>query len=146
MKRKLLHVSAWLAVTLLLAGCATQIDTLRVYVPEEGGINFEKITDESLENLANPNVTRVGSRLQWWVNPLFCISRDGKTLAYNVFKNEKRNIFIKSLDVRGVSTQRTTRASVNDVCMSPDGKSIYFLSQRGTQKGEYNIWKMNFNL
>lgn len=29
---------------------------------------------------------------------------------------------------------------------APDGKSIYFLSQRGTEKGVYNIWKMNFNL
>ena len=29
---------------------------------------------------------------------------------------------------------------------SPDGKSIYFLSQRGTENGAYNIWKMNFDL
>ena len=29
---------------------------------------------------------------------------------------------------------------------SPDGQYIYFLSQRGTEKGEYNIWRMNFNL
>lgn len=29
---------------------------------------------------------------------------------------------------------------------APDGKSIYFLSQRGSEKGEYNIWEMNFTL
>ena len=29
---------------------------------------------------------------------------------------------------------------------APDGKSIYFLSQRGSEKGIYNIWKMNFDL
>ena len=29
---------------------------------------------------------------------------------------------------------------------APDGKSIYFLSQRGNVEGKYNVWKMNFNL
>lgn len=27
---------------------------------------------------------------------------------------------------------------------SPDGKYIYYLSQRGTRGGQYNVWKMNF--
>ena len=27
-----------------------------------------------------------------------------------------------------------------------DGKSIYFISQRGSKEGHYNIWKMDFNL
>lgn len=29
---------------------------------------------------------------------------------------------------------------------APDGKSIYFLSQRGSIEGTFNVWKMNFNL
>ncbi|MBQ9418250.1 MAG: PD40 domain-containing protein [Bacteroidales bacterium] len=29
---------------------------------------------------------------------------------------------------------------------APDGRSIYFLSQRGSQDGKYNIWQMYFNL
>lgn len=29
---------------------------------------------------------------------------------------------------------------------SPDGKYIYFVSQRGSAKGYYNVWRMDFNI
>ena len=127
MKRKLMQVSVLLAAMIFVTGCKTveKFDS-RAYVPEEGGINFEKITDESIETLTKPSVDRVENRLRWWVNPTLAISSDGKKLVYNVFKNEKRNIFTKSLDMRGGSTQRTFRSSVNDVCLSPDNETICF--------------------
>lgn len=133
MKRKLTKPFVLSFIVLvLLSGCGAQKTKtkesalMRIYVPEEGGINFEKITDETMETLTKPNVYRMGMRLQWWENPLFCVSKDGKTLAYNVYKNEKKNIFIKSLDVRGASTQRTTRSNVQDVCISPNNKDLCF--------------------
>lgn len=115
----------------LLAGCGTKVDYMRSYVPEEGGINFMKVTDETGEILTRPNVTRTVGRISWWGNPLFSISQDGKEIAYNVFKNEKKNIFVRSLDVRGASMQRTFRSNVNDVCFSSDGNNICFSEVNG---------------
>lgn len=130
MKRNFILL-ALIAMTIIFGGCDIEsevVNDIRVYVPEEGGINFEKITDETMEKLTSPGVSysSYDNHLNWWVNPLFSISSDGNFLAYNVFKNEKRNIFIKTLEVRGSSTQRTTRTNVNDVCISPDGKTICF--------------------
>lgn len=119
------------ASTLLLAACATRVDFTRSYVPEEGGINFMKVTDESGETLSNPNITRSAGRMTWWCNPTFAISGDGSSIAYNTYKNEKRNIFVRALDVRAASTQRTFRTLVNDVCFSPDGKNICFSELNG---------------
>ena len=138
MKRKFMQVSVLFALALCVAGCKTKelFDT-RVYVPEEGGINFEKITDESAEVIAEPNVHKIDNRLQWWVNPTMCLSSDGKIMAYNVFKNEKRNIFVKSLDVRKSSTQRTFRTKVNDVCFSPDNTTLCFSEVDGNSSRLY---------
>ena len=138
MKRRITQVSILLVATLLIASCKTKelFDT-RVYVPEEGGINFEKITDESAEVISNPNVRQIENRIQWWVNPTLALTSDGKTIAYNVFKNEKRNIFVKSLDVRKSSTQRTFRSSVNDVCFSPDNTTLCFSELDGNYSRLY---------
>lgn len=128
MQRK--NTVLWIALpvlALLAAGCTgAQIDFTRSYVPEEGGINFMKVTDETQESLSTPSVTRTAGRMTWWVNPIFAINHDGTSIAYNTFKNDKRNIFVRSLDVRAASTQRTFRTLVNDVCFSADGKMLCF--------------------
>lgn len=115
-----------LSVALLSTSCVTKVDYTRSYVPEEGGINFMKITDETQEHLSTPNVQRTAGRMTWWGNPLFAINNDGTMIAYNTFKNDKRNVFVRSLDVRAASTQRTFRTLVNDVCFSADGKTLCF--------------------
>lgn len=120
-----------LSVALLSAGCVTQVDYTRSYVPEEGGINFMKVTDESTETLTNPSISRTTGRMTWWSNPTFAISGDGTEIAYNTYKNEKRNIFVRSLDVRAASMQRTFRSRVNDICFSPDGKTLCFSEING---------------
>lgn len=131
MKQKTIKMTL-LAMTLLSAGCeSTRFDTSQTYVPEEGGINFVKITDETQESISTPNVQRITGRMTWWVNPLFAINGDGTMIAYNTFKNDKRNIFVRSLDVRGASTQRTFRSLVNDVCFAPDGDKICFSEVTG---------------
>ena len=53
------------------------------------------------------------------------------------------NIFIVNTD--GTGFQQLTFHPGNDTspCWSPDGKSLYFLSQRGNAKGSYNIWSID---
>ena len=59
---------------------------------------------------------------------------------------QNTDIFVISTD--GTLFTQLTYHPGNDISAiwAPDGKSIYFLSQRGTQDGNYNIWKMDFNL
>ncbi|MFA7081443.1 MAG: hypothetical protein WC135_02410 [Bacteroidales bacterium] len=113
-------------LAILLSGCAVKIDTMSVYVPEEGGINFTKITDENKETISNPNVQFLSGMMAWWGNPLISLSPDGQNIAYVSFKNGARNIMVKATTNTSMSTQRTFRKFVNDVCYSPDGKSICF--------------------
>jgi Tol biopolymer transport system component len=113
----------------LLVGCPSTknlIDTSQSYVPEEGGITFEKLTNEDNEQLIVPNITHVESRLQWWANPYFALSKDGQKYAYIGSHNGHNNIFVKSLSARSGSQQRTFSNSAQDVTFSPDGKSICF--------------------
>lgn len=118
--------------SILTIGCeGVKVDYTRSYVPEEGGINFMKVTDETNESLSTPNVQYTTGRMTWWVNPLFAIDGSGASIAYNTFKNDKRNIFVRSLDVRGASMQRTFRTLVNDVCFSPDGQKLCFSELQG---------------
>ncbi len=123
----MIALSLWAIVAVSCMPVQNVINTSNLSVPEEGGRNFVKITDETIEQITNPNVYRDNhSRLRWWANPLICISKDGNFIAYNVYKNERRNIFIKSLNEKGASIQRTFRSKVNDVAISPDAETICF--------------------
>lgn len=117
---------------IFLSSCTvSNIDTISVYVPEEGGISFTKLTDESKETIDNPNVNFYGGRLSWWANPLISLSPDGQNLAFCSYKNEARNIMVKATNNTSMSTQRTFRKNVNDVCYSPDGETICFSEENG---------------
>lgn len=123
-----------IVATIVLASCSSlKIAYVHIFVPEEGSTNFTKITDESIETLVNPSVEKNYStnRLTWWANPTICISNDGQTIAYNVFKNDRRNIFIRPVTGRGTSIQRTFRSRVNDLTFSPDGETICFSEVEG---------------
>lgn len=131
MKRNITHLSVLLATVLYICGCASQIDTSRIYVPEEGGINFVKVTDENAEQLIRPNIQQNGNRLTWWANPYFAISNNGENLAYICSRNEKSNVFIKNLNARAGSQQRTFSGDIQDVALSPDGNTICFSKLNG---------------
>ena len=80
------------------------------------------------------------------------MSPDGKWILF-VSNTPKGATISENLDiyvVRSDGSQLTqlTYHQGHDLSpvWAPDGKSIYFLSQRGTEKGVYNIWKMNFDL
>lgn len=118
-----------LAVGLTLASCEApqfQIAYSTVNVPEEGGTNFIKITEETGEQLITPNIVRTRERLTWWANPYFALTRDGQTVAYISSRNDNSNIFVKSLTQRGGSQQRTFQGGVQDVAFSPDGQTLCF--------------------
>jgi Tol biopolymer transport system component len=111
---------------ILLSSCAVKIDTISVYVPEEGGINFTKLTDEDKEAIVNPRVQFYAGRMSWWGNPLISLSPDGQSIAYVSLKNGAHNIMVKATNNTSMSTQRTFRKFIRDVCYSPDGESICF--------------------
>jgi Tol biopolymer transport system component len=76
------------------------------------------------------------------------ISPDGKRILCvgssigNKPSESNLNIFMVNID--GTGFQQLTFHLGNDAspCWSPEGKSIYFLSQRGNAKGSYNIWSI----
>lgn len=80
------------------------------------------------------------------------LSPDGKWILFtsNTPKSETRPENLDIYVVRSDGSQMTQLTYHNGHDLSPvwapDGNSIYFLSQRGTEKGVYNIWKMNFDL
>ena len=82
------------------------------------------------------------------------LSPDGKWLLCtgNSFteKNKRPNTDIFAVRVDGTSLTQLTYHPGNDLSAvwSPDGKSIYFLSERGSTVPDkyYNVWKMDFNL
>ena len=111
----------------LLSGCGImQVDTSQTYVPEEGGITFVKMTNEENEQLIVPNIKYDGSRLSWWAAPYFTLTAEGDRYAYIGSHNGHSNIFVKSLSARSGSQQRTFSNTAQDICFSPDGKTICF--------------------
>lgn len=64
------------------------------------------------------------------------------------FVETKQNTDIYVVRTDGSQLTQLTYHNGNDCSptWSPDGKFIYFLSQRGSQTGNYNVWRMNFDL
>lgn len=118
-----------------------------ISVPEEGGVKFEKITDDA-DAVAIPFRTQktkfsIGkkdiSSVTWWVNPLIALSPDGSKIGYVNYKNDTRNIMIKSSSAGGASVQRTFRTGVMDFTWSKDGKTLCFTELRGGHAGIYLV-------
>lgn len=80
------------------------------------------------------------------------LSPDGRWILFTANTQQKpgvpENLDIYVVRVDGSQLTQLTYHHGHDLSpvWSPNGKSIYFLSQRGSDKGIYNIWKMNFNL
>nr|MBD5377612.1 hypothetical protein [Bacteroides sp.] len=145
----------FLAATFALAllGTATvdakrvKIDYSIIDVPEEGGVSFERITENSdcvnSENLVSTSKGLFGvknlSKIDWWVNPRIAISPDGKKLAYLNWKNRTSNVMVKDAQRGGASTQRTFRTNVTDFTWSPDGKTLCFTEYRSGHFGVFLV-------
>ena len=80
------------------------------------------------------------------------LSPDGKWIVVQgnakSSKDKKVNLDIYVVRTDGSNLTQLTYDSHNDMCpvFSKDGKSIFFISDRGNKKEKYNIWKMNFRM
>lgn len=142
--------------TIALALLAIDADAKRVkfdyslvFVPEEGGVKFEKITDDAdyvadyKGNLVAGSSSIFGkkktSTIDWWVIPQIALSPDGKRIGYINEKNGTNNIMIKSASKGGASVQRTFRTNVQGFSWSPDGKTLCFTEIRNGHQGLYLV-------
>lgn len=145
MKQKFLLLFL-LAVVLDMGAKRVQTNLSEIYVPEEGGIKFEKITEDAdcvrfnhLVSKRNGIFGNNSSMINWWVNPQIAISPDGEKIAYLNYKNQTANVMVKNASSGGSSTQRTFRSNVTDFTWSPDGKTICFTEYRNGHYGIYLI-------
>lgn len=148
MKQKLIPLlfMALLCSTTLEAKRA-KLDNSVIYVPEEGGVKFEKITDDTDCINSEYLVTKAKgifgpknvSKISWWINPRIALSPDGKKIAYLNWKNNTSNVMVKDATKGGASTQRTFRSYVTDFTWSPDGKTLCFTEYRGGKHGIYLV-------
>jgi len=126
---------------------AKKIDYSLVSVPEEGGVKFERITEDadavSSVFPARKSLFKIfggkASTVTWWINPQIAVSPDGKKLAYINNKNGTTNVMVKDAKRGGSSVQRTFRTNVRDFTLSPDGKTICFTEWRGGHYGIYLV-------
>lgn len=75
------------------------------------------------------------------------VSPDGSKVAFVGYSKESGkpgNFDIFTVGIDGTNLTQLTFHEVNDVCprWAPDGKSIYFLSQRQSPKGKWNVWNV----
>lgn len=104
-------------------------------------INYETGTEECIVSDTNRSFT----------TPM--ISPDGQWILFvgsniineNSFSYTNTDIFVAKID--GTNLTQITYHAADDLSpvWSRDGKYIYFISQRGSDTGTANIWRMNFN-
>lgn len=124
-----------------------KVDYSVIEVPEEGGVRFEKITDDAdcvnstwlVAKAGNFFGLKNSSTIDWWVNPIIALSPDGTKLAYLNWKNKTSNVMVKPSTKGGASTQRTFRTMVRDFTWSPDGETICFTEFRSGHNGIYLV-------
>lgn len=109
------------------------------------------ILSEPGKNFTTPSVSPDGQ----WIVVMANSSSNAKNVAAGnkktkVFsysdKKQNTDIFVVKMD--GTQLTQLTYHKGNDCqpAWSPDGKYIYFVSQRGSQTGDYNVWRMDFTL
>lgn len=139
------------AMGLVLYSCASLMNNTSavfsiIAVPEEGGINFVKITEDAdavanpgvrVQRMASTNSTRVN--IEWWINPVIAVSPDGGRIAYVNYKNKMSNVMVKSATSGGSSIQRTFRNFITDFSWSPDGNKFCFTENRNNRSGIYTV-------
>lgn len=156
MKKLLITLAALSTIT--MADAKVKFDFSVIFVPEEGGVKFEKITDDAdrVADYCNGGSRHgksggivasasgiFGSRkttvLDWWILPQIALSPDGKRIGYINEKNGTTNIMIKSATKGGASIQRTFRTNVQGFTWSPDGKELCFTEMRSGHQGIYLV-------
>lgn len=147
MKKVIIMAIASVLITGTCAAKKIKFDFSLVNVPEEGGVKFERITDDAdcvfSDYLVNTRTGIFGKKkamsVDWWVNPQIGLSPDGQKLGYLNYKNKTSNIMVKSAKTGGASVQRTFRSNVEDFTWSPDGKTLCFTEVRNGHHGIYLV-------
>lgn len=108
-------------VIFLFSSCGSINQVAESYVPEESGLNLQKISDESknsvigatqltTSSLMNKSTISGNKKYLLWASiRSLSISPDGLSLAYLSVMNKQTNVMIRKATSLGVSTQRTTR-------------------------------------
>lgn len=145
--KKFAVLAAAVAISVAASAGKPKIDYSLVSVPEEGGVKFERITEDadavSSVFPAKKSLFKFGggkgSTVDWWVNPQIAVTPDGKKLAYINNKNGTTNVMVKDAKRGGSSVQRTFRTNVRDFTLSPDGSTICFTEWRSGHYGIYLV-------
>lgn len=103
-------------------------------------VNFEKgqetllVSDEN-HSFTNPSLSPDGR----WI-----VMQGNNTSS----KNKKKNLDIYVVRTDGTRLSQITYSPSLDTCpiFSPDGQYIYFLSDRGNKKENFNVWRMTFRM
>src|SRR5664280_1563539 len=90
------------------------------------------IMRDNVRGFSTPKISPDGKRL-------LCV---GSTMGVKPSESNL-NIFLVNIDGTGFQQLTFHPGNDNSPCWAPDGKSIYFLSQRGNPKGSYNIWSID---
>lgn len=139
MKKNSLLISALALTALFFTSCRTEL-----YVQEEQGYTFEKITDENVDQIVRPKIT-IGNRygnVETWAQYLAIdASKDGQSLGFVAQKNHNWNIFIRPVGSHSTSMQRTYRNIVTAFCYSPNSENICFSEL--ADNGHYQLYITN---
>ncbi|MBP7359316.1 MAG: PD40 domain-containing protein [Prevotella sp.] len=109
---------------------AQEVNYSVISVPEESSCGFVRITSDN-DYVCMPIVKRNSKIAIWATNKVIGTSPDGKDIAFLSARNQTYNIFIKNLEKKSVSVQRTKRQLVTDFSYSPDGSNICFAEKQG---------------
>lgn len=145
--KKIFTIAAAAAIVLSASAAKPKVDYTIVSVPEEGGVKFERITEDA-DAVSTDFVLKKGTSffgngkktmIDWWVNPQIAVTPDGKKIAYINDKNQTTNVMVKDAKKGGASVQRTFRTNVRDFTLSPDGSTICFTEWRSGHYGIYLV-------
>ena len=148
-----MKTGVFILLSVMMLSCSKKIliSYSTVFVPEEGGINFVKITTDA-DAVVSPgfqvvdrthittNPTKNG--VSWYKYPVIAISPDGEKLGYIAYRNDATNVMIKSTTQGSGSTQQTFRSDIRGFTFSPDGTKVCYTEFRDGNSG---IYMMNFN-
>ncbi|MEX0780036.1 MAG: hypothetical protein WD491_14810 [Balneolales bacterium] len=131
-----MRIVLFIGLIFLSVSCVPEavIDYSLTRVPEESGLNFVQYTEDD-DNTTGPLIRESQGKINWYAPPLISISPDGGKLAYNGFKDNQNNIFVKSTVGGSSVVQRTFRNNVLDMSFSPDGERIVFTD--ATDQGQH---------
>ncbi len=90
------------------------------------------IMRDNVRGFSTPKISPDGKRI-------LCV---GSTIGAKPSESNL-NIFLVNIDGTGFQQLTFHPGNDNSPAWAPDGKSIYFLSQRGNAKGSYNIWSID---